>query len=182
MTPSRRNITPRLMKPELDRFRPQFSSAQVCAVAGIDTDTLKNWVSREKPRVVFLSGAERKKIGGRTTIEYSFARVMQITITAELVRLGLPPRRAALLAGSFTDLEDGPLPGRPDRGRCELFKTGKTLMVALVGNDCAQIVNFRDGMAWSELENSVGFDFLSAVILDLTKIDSRVRAALAKSD
>lgn len=121
-------------------FVARFTSAEVCVAANIKLETLKNWVFR-RPAAVLLTADDQAASAKGSPIRYSFNRVMQIAITAELVRLGWQPRQAAMVAVSFTDVSNGgPAtivddasnldPHPDDRGPGELFRTGRTLLVA----------------------------------------------------
>jgi hypothetical protein len=131
----------------------RFTSAEVCAAANITPATLKNWVSR-RPAAVLLTKDDQAASAKGSPIQYSFRRVMQVAITAELVRLGWQPRPAAMVAITFTDLSwggsawigDEPQHDPDARNPGQLFSTGRTFLVAdevpsdsLPGGKCIRV-------------------------------------------
>src|SRR5688500_13658042 len=104
-------------------YQPRFTSAEVCQAAGISAETLKNWVSR-KPAAILLDKKDQAATARGVPIRFSFNRVMQIALTAELVRLGWQPRAAAMVAVTFSDVGettggwvDDPTPPDPNTER-----------------------------------------------------------------
>ncbi len=160
-----------------------YTSRQACEAAGIDSATLKNWVSR-KPPAVLLTAAERVKFSQRSRFEFSYQRVMQIAITAELVRLGFQPRHAGILAAGYTDMAAGPLPGRPDRQPGELFPAPYlTLLAVYPGADLSDVFCMKPDGSWSQIFTG-GLSRpakTAAVVVVVNEIDRRVRASLERS-
>lgn len=79
-----------------------YTSSDVCAAAGIDRHTLKNWVSRA-PAAIRLEGRTAPQRG--LAIQYSGADLARIRITARLVRVGFTLEAAARAAevGTFAN-------------------------------------------------------------------------------
>ena len=161
-----------------DADLPQFSSEAACEAAGIDSATLKNWISR-KPSAVTIGEDERVTAGKKTTYRFSLRRVLQIAITAELVRLGYGPRDASLHAAGFTGPEPEPLPGRTAHPMGELFRKNFTLLLIYPGGH-SEVVNVKADDAWRIVMRAglgVGRQ-PAATIVNLNDIDRHVRTTL----
>jgi hypothetical protein len=158
-----------------DPSRDRFLAPAVCAAAGISPVILKSWVSR-KPNIVMLHEDERPTVSA-APILYSFARVMQIAIMAQLVRAGWQPSHAADAAIVFT--ESG-FP--PERGPCDLFDSGDTFLVATGDNPGAsQVVNIVAGSRWAAAKHEFGLGHggtMATTIVDVGAVMRRVRAVL----
>jgi hypothetical protein len=155
----------------------RFTSAEVCAAANITPATLKNWVSR-RPAAVLLTKEDQVASAKGSPIRYSFNRVMQIAITAELVRMGWQPRPAAMLAVQFSDLGFGPLGDQPGRDPGELFPTGRTVLIAdtVPADDCpgGKCIRVDDSTPLC----SVLYAHPAAVVVDVSRIWMTVRVQL----
>src|SRR5918995_2160011 len=156
-----------------------FSSAEACGAAGIDAKTLKNWVSRQ-PQVVLLSDDERRKAGERKRFLFSFNRIVQIALTAELVGLGVQPRRGAVLAAAFTDYSAGSIPHLElEREAGELFVGARTYLVAPSGADFAKIIPVTAEMTAVEfLHPDYGAPSLSTIVVGVGAVHGRVARSL----
>lgn len=162
------------MRPDI--HEPRFTSADVCRAAGVPAATLANWISR-KPATIRLGEHDTPAGGSTGTHLFTLNRIVQVALTAELVTLGIPPRDAAWCAFAFTDTEEPsylPWTGREDRARGELFREGRTVLLAGVG--FAQIVNMAAGVPLDVLIRQRGA--ASAVVVDVNAVVARVRAAL----
>lgn len=155
---------------------PQFASDLACEAASIDLTTLKNWISR-KPAIVHLEECERVQAGTKgTSFRFTLRRLLQLAITADLVRMHLPPREASLYAAQFTDVEDD-----PSRRMGELFRKHYTFMLIYTGSPHASIVNVKADEMWRLMVRKgagAPHRFTSAVIVNLNQIDSWVRTVV----
>ncbi|MBI2715696.1 MAG: hypothetical protein HYX37_14780 [Rhizobiales bacterium] len=159
---------------------PQFSSAQACEIAGIDMPTLKNWISRKQPAIL-LERRERKKVGDRERLRLTLRRILQIVITAELVRLGFDPREASLHAAQFTDIESAPLRGIEQHKRGELFPQGFTLLIVRHAG-FADVVNAGANDSWQKvIAGGLAGDrnATALAIVNLNNVNHRVRTFLS---
>jgi hypothetical protein len=158
-----------------DVHLPQFPSDLACEAAGIDADTLKNWISR-KPPAVFVGENERVEAGEKSVFRFSFRRVLQIAIVAELVVLGFQPREAAWHAAQFTDGESSS-PRSHKAG--ELFRKHYTLLI-VYSRTYADVVNAKADDAWRlVLKSGLGMaEPTAAAIVNLNRIDRRLRTTL----
>jgi hypothetical protein len=160
---------------------PQFPSDLACEAAQIDLATLKNWASR-KPSAVLIGDEERVASGEqRSVFRFTLRRVLQLAITAELVKLGLAPREASLHAAQFTDMEDGELPGRQSRRMGELFRRHHTFMLIYPDAAYCAIENIKADEPWRLVVrkgDGAPRNFSSAIILNLNQIDARVRVVV----
>ncbi|MBI0432812.1 hypothetical protein [Roseomonas sp. KE0001] len=158
-------------------FVNRYTSAQVCAAAGISGDTLKNWVSRQ-PQVVLLNQGERDQIASGGGLLFSFVRTLQIALTNQIARTGLRPREAALIAAAFTDFGEGPLPDTPAREPGKLFEEGLTVLAWYPGEAAGRVMNVRPertllhDLLWYELPRET----VSAIVVN--RIYQSVRAGL----
>lgn len=141
---------------------PQFFSADVCRAAGIDTNTLKNWL-RADPSPILMKQEDRLAVGSGRAHLFSFQTAMQVALTARLVALGLPPRRAGMVAAGFTDVSsgNGGWVGDTDpyddlRLPCDLFKEGYTILVAYVGDEIGHVINIEDSTTALDLFHPYG--------------------------
>ena len=161
-----------------DADLPQFPSEAACEAAGIDSATLKNWISR-KPSAVMIGENERVKAGNKTTYRFSLRRVLQLTITAELVRLGYGPGDASLHAARFTDPEPGSLPGRTAHQIGELYRKNFTLLLIYPGGH-SDVVNVKADDAWRIVMRAglAAGRQPAATIVNLNDIDRHVRTTL----
>jgi hypothetical protein len=169
----------------------RFTSAQVCEAAGISASTLKNWVSRE-PQVVLLREEDREnERGGKgIPLTFSFNRVMQVALTAELVRFGWQPRAATLAAVAFTDLGDAAhgwaADGPPVLGRLpgQLYATGTTVLIATPGDDDegprGECLQMDADTPWSRIfrPSHASGQHTAVTVVDVSALWSRVRLRL----
>lgn len=173
-------------------YEDRYTSAQVCAAVGISESTLKNWVSR-KPQVVLMTSEERERAGRGVPLLFSFQRVMQIAITAELVALGLQPRPAALAAAAFTDTDTGAddggwvydAPSAPLRQPGQLFPVGITyLVVPNAADDDAINADVKNVMPDTTVYDLLRGERIgrpgavSAILLDVNAVHDRIRGVL----
>lgn len=152
----------------------RYISAEVCAAVGISESTLKNWVSR-KPQVVLMTSEERERVGKGVPFLFSFQRVMQVALVAELVALGLEPRPSAMAAAGFTDVGDA---GR-DPGH--LFPEGLTYLFAHKDNPDSlpgTCINIKPQTSFVEVRHRL-YGAVSFVAADVNAVHARVCAALA---
>ena len=180
---------------------PQFFTADACRAAGIDPATLKNWITRT-PSAILLSqedklkfqeaGApieteprERMAAGSGRSHLFTFRRVMQIALTAELVALGFPPRKAGMVAVGFTDVGHGGAgyvgdgePIRIKRLPGELYPDGWTILVAESDRETGRTVNVHHNTLLTELLFTSARPPSTLVIVNVNAVDRRVRAAL----
>lgn len=159
---------------------PQFSSDLACEAAQIKPSTLKNWISRT-PSAVLVGDEERVPTGQqRASYRFTLRRVLQLAITAELVRLNIPPREASLFAAQFTDLEEGNLPSRPTRKMGELYRKHYTLMIISAEAPHAFIENVKADEVWRVImrKGPGASRPTSAIVINLNEIDARVRMTL----
>jgi hypothetical protein len=182
---------------------PQFFTGQMCGGAGIGHQTLKNWITRDPPALL-ISAADRALFaaqGIRIATEphdrlstqtgrphlFTFRRVLQAAIVAELSRLGVVPRQAGMLSLAFTDVGDvaavfqgEPLPDVRQPG--ELYPTGETFLVARAGESIASVVNIDVNKASAAtVFGLLGAGDPASMIVNLNVIDARVRASLGLS-
>lgn len=167
----------------------RFTAADACTVADITHATLLNWVSRQPPAIL-LTAAEREVAGKGYPLTFSFNRIMQIAITAEMVRVGWRPRPAAMAAVAFTDVgessghregEEAPTVRRPG----ELFATGTTLLIAYdpsaEAGRAAKCIKVDADTNWSALFGPIrrgGVPLNVATIVNVSHIWVRARMAL----
>jgi len=111
----------------------QFYIGEAAQAAGIDTNTCRSWLKRGS---IVLSDEDRAAAGAGRPQLLSLRRVLQIAITAELVKLGMSVKDAADAAIPFTDLGEtvtyweGEEPPESGRGPAELFSDASaTLLV-----------------------------------------------------
>ncbi len=149
---------------------PQISSSDACRAAGIDSATLKNWLSRKPP---ILSEVDRETRGGRSIFLLSLARVFELAIVAELVRGRIQPQQAAAWATRFTRFGGVASKGEA-RHPGHLFPRSHTYLVATPDSDQAKViaVDPSDPIA---LLGAIG---THAHVLALNTVVLRVRGAL----
>jgi len=159
----------------------QFFLTDVCAAVGISAQTLTNWISRDPP-AVFLTDEDRKGKAGRGHL-LTFQRVMQVALTAELMKFGMGPRRAGTLAATFTDTDAGYYAAGARREPGELFTTGLTVLVAYEGEEWATILNAADDTPLRNIFHPVESatkTARAAAVVWVNLIYAQVRAALYK--
>ena len=169
----------------LDPHVAQFFTVDVCAAAGITPATLVNWIGKQPPAIV-MGADDRPGTSGRSHL-FSFQRAMQIALTAKLVSSGTgSPRRAGMLAATFTDMssgfEDNADGTRREPG--ELFRTGYTVLVAYPGEDHATILNMIEDKTpmrniFFPIESATRHQPAATIVL-VDLIYQQVRAALYK--
>lgn len=164
---------------------PQFFSADLCKAGGIDAATLKNWIAREPP-AIHLSDHDRRAFGSGRPHLFTYRRVLLAAICAELVALGLPPRRAGSLARNFTDLGEGGQGIKKRRAAGEMFATGATVILAYPHPSkdnpemwISYVVNVTADTPLQTLFAPKGGGLKSsAVVVDVSAIDRRIREIL----
>jgi hypothetical protein len=82
---------------------PQFLLGDVAYTAGLSTAVLKAWLSRP-PVIVPLGASDMKALGKGSARILTLRRVINICVTAELVRLGLTPKHAGAMSFHITDV------------------------------------------------------------------------------
>jgi hypothetical protein len=112
----------------LDLDTPRWMTPDLCAAAGIDGTTFKNWC-RSEPRAVMMGERDRAAGGSGGRHLFTLRRVLQVAIAAEFVGAGLQPRLAGMAAFACTDEGQGPLPGLPERLPGHLYPTGWTVVL-----------------------------------------------------
>lgn len=158
----------------------RYGSAVTCTAAGIDKKTLNNWLSRQ-PAVVLLTDKERREAGERNRFSFDRNRVVQIALTAELVRLGVQPRRAAMCAAVFTDAAEGrgAHPNFEQRMPGELFKGAYTFLVVPPGEGAAKVVPITAETTVIELMHpDYGQPFSTAIVVRVDDLFNSVRSYL----
>jgi len=122
---------------ELKRIQElRYGGAAACYATLIDRKTLDNWLERA---AVLLSIDDRREAGERKRVTFTFERIVQIALTAELVKLGVQPRRAGLAASAFTDMSGGVRSDFP-RKPGQLFEGAETFLVLAAGETFGKIV------------------------------------------
>jgi hypothetical protein len=113
----------------------QFYIGEAAQAAGIDTNTCRSWLKRGS---IVLSDEDRAAAGAGRPQLLSLRRVLQIAITAELVKLGMSVKDAANAAIPFTDLGEtvtwwveGEDPPEMGRGPAELFSDASATLLAV---------------------------------------------------
>lgn len=155
---------------------PQFGSADALRAAGIDSSTLKNWISRGDGTLIGLDRkiGERKANGPGNSHKMSFRRIMQIALTARLVVLGIKPNIAAYWALCFTDIGD------ERRSPCHHFPKGQTWLVSNWREADARVVNILDTTPATEIFSapyrSIPCDI--AAVVNITEVETQVRSLL----
>jgi hypothetical protein len=105
----------------------RFLLADVVAVTRMSQNVIKAWLTRE-PHAIPLGPFDRPALGKGSSRVFTLRRVISIALTAELVRLGLAPSRAGLLAYALTDLHTR---GGPPNEKAVLiaFRDSETFMI-----------------------------------------------------
>ncbi|SFU86595.1 MULTISPECIES: hypothetical protein [unclassified Methylobacterium] len=159
----------------------RYGSAIACAAARLDRKTFNNWLSR-KPAVILLSDEERREAGERKRFSFDERRIVQIALTAELVALGVQPRRAAMCAVCFTDAAEGQEahPAFPQRLPGELFEGAYTFLVVPPGDAPAKVLPVTADTSVIELMHpEYGAPFHTAIVIRINDVVARVKAAIA---
>lgn len=169
---------------------PRFTVAQSADAIGLSRATARDWF---KDRIIWpdtLKGDVDAPAGG--TRRLTFRRVYQLAIMTDLVRsFGLPAKRAAALAFSFSDIWTAP--PDPDCGGFErpagkLYENAFTLLRAHPGVDVGRIVRSDPNLSdVSSLQTARLLETrpwgispdLPVMTLPLDAIIARVHAALA---
>ncbi|TPG44222.1 hypothetical protein EAH89_27785 [Roseomonas nepalensis] len=173
-------------------YQDRYTSEQVCQAADINLSTLKNWMMRDPPIILMKKDRGDSERGGRgSPLLFSFNRVLQIAITAELVRMGLAPRRAADISLGFSDAGDTAAGFVGDqcleeavqqmRSPGQLYPEGLTLLVGYAERTTGKTINVTDetkllDLLWSS-QSAQGRQEI-AVIVWVNFLHRRVRAAL----
>jgi hypothetical protein len=157
---------------------PQFTASAVCVAAKIPMTTLKSWAG---PRAAIpITSAAR----GRLT--FSFRRVMQIAITADLVKLGFAARRAATLATGFTDVGDGAAGWNDEvliraRRPGHLYPEGLTVLIANPASERAEVINISRNTSFMDALAAQPAPVESVAFINVNVVDRRVRESLAST-
>lgn len=152
---------------DFDLDTPRHLSNTVLKVAGIEANTLRNWMRQPEPAIL-LRKSDRAAADTGSINLFTGRRVLQIAITAELCRLGFPPRKSGMMAAFFTDAGTGRRPP------CKLYpEPDGTLLVAHGISDLPHIVRAPNQQVPLRLLFGPRGD-AGAVILDLRNIFYRV--------
>lgn len=82
---------------------PKLLLGDAAYAAGVSANLLKAWLSRE-PLVIKLGEHDQMALGKGSARVLTLRRVIQIALTAELVRLAVAPQRAGKLSFIITDV------------------------------------------------------------------------------
>lgn len=163
---------------------PRFLSDDVCRAAQIDFITLRNWISRDPPAIT-LREHDRKALKSGKPHLFTYRRVLQVALTADLVRLGFPPRKAGMMAAGFTDVGDVAIPPLGDHGDeaerqpGELYADGLTFLIAYPEDDLSYVQKVGPKTSLLEVLHLDGEGLrASAAIVNVTQIDMYARAVL----
>jgi hypothetical protein len=172
------------MANETDQDIPRFLSEDVCRAAQIDAVTLRNWISRDPPAIT-LREHDRKALRSGKPHLFTYRRVLQVALTADLVRLGFAPRKAGMMAAGFTEVGDVTIPkGGADREEAErlpgeLYPDGLTFLIAYPEDDVSYIQRVGPKTSLLEVLHLSGEGLrASAAIVNVTQIDMYARAVL----
>ncbi|UFN48126.1 hypothetical protein LPC08_19220 [Roseomonas sp. OT10] len=161
----------------------RYTSAQACEAAGIPSDTFKNWIMRHPPAIL-LTDKERKNNGRGRPMMLSFTRIMHITLTAELNRLGMAPRPAAMAAAAFTDTNRGAAHGGwvgeetpPHRLPGQLFPQGTTLLLVTGASDTQMLADCICITPKTPVADLLA-QLAACIVVDVNAFDLRVRTVL----
>lgn len=180
-----------------DPDAPQFFSGDACKAAGIDNATLKNWITRSPPAILVsdedraafadigVTGPsfERLAMGAGRSHLFTYRRVMQLALTAELVRLGFPPRKAGMVAAGFTDVGDtasgwGNEPIMIERLPGELYQDGLTILIAEPDRETGHTMKVDFKTPLTDVLFSGARRITTAVVVNVGDINDRVLASL----
>jgi len=81
---------------------PQFLLGDAAFTAELSTTVLKAWLSRE-PLIIALGDTDMKPMGKGSARIFTLRRVVNICVTAELVRMGVTPKMAGAIGFQMTD-------------------------------------------------------------------------------
>jgi len=81
---------------------PQFLLGDAAFTADLSTTVLKAWLSRE-PLIIALGETDMKPLGKGSARIFTLRRVVNICVTAELVRMGVTPKMAGVIGFQITD-------------------------------------------------------------------------------
>jgi hypothetical protein len=167
---------------------PKYLSQPASKAAGISISTLSNWVFRSPPAVPLGRDAEGQKRGKGNALLFSFNRVLQIALTAELVDYGFSPRQAAGMVFPFTDGTSAYEPGASGwseepyeevakrlRMPGKLFPVGQTVLVISKESAVGTVVNVRDDTVFKDV---LPPDGKGVLLIPIDPIYWRVRDAL----
>lgn len=109
---------------------PKYKPGKVAAAAGIPIETLRNWERADRALI------KRDEPGW-----FTFRRALQVGIASALLDVGVRAEFAIAAAGAFTDVGEGPLPGRDAREPGELYDHGWTVLCIYPngGSDVKQV-------------------------------------------
>lgn len=158
-----------------DLDSPRFRISDACRAARAEPNTVRAWLQRGH---FTLGAADIRAAVNGASHSLSRRRVYQIAIAAELVALGIHPKRAASLAAGFTDVGNGLDPDSQghERDPGALYGNGaQTWLVAHAGEDASRAVRVpADRSAWEILT----WRHSAAVILPLDAVLTRVDQVL----
>lgn len=164
---------------------PQFSSQVTRKAAGdLTYAAYNNWIQPDRRVIPIDEDRGRDASRGREH-RLSFRRVLQVVLTSELTRLGLPARRAGQAAWEFTHSGDGPSgwgDEAEDHGRDpgQLYADGQTVLIAYADETVVREVHQNTPLI-DLFSAHGGDDKASAVIVNVNAIDARVRQTLGLS-
>lgn len=185
-----------------DPDAPQFFTGDACKAAGIDNATLKNWITRSPPAILMSEedraefaergftdesfdrqSYERLAMGAGRSHLFTYRRVMQLALCAELVRLGFPPRKAGMVAAGFTDIGDtatgwGNEPIEVKRLPGELYYDGFTLLIARPDRETGSCLNVDFKTPITDLLFHSNQSLTTAVIVNVNHVNDRVLGSL----
>lgn len=152
-----------------------YAIEQIARASGVPVATARTW----QHRGVVLAGEGR---GFGNVVLFSLNRAVQFALTAELSRFGIQPRRAGMVAASFTDLaEPAYMPDADGEVRMpgELFTKGRTVLIVHEGHDVGRVVRVSRDTPAELLFNAPGAGpCIVACMVDVNAVVRRVRAAL----
>lgn len=155
-----------------DKHTPRYPLSKAAELAGISVNTLRSWYQRGHLRV----GLGDKSSEGAGLARYvSAATVVAIAITAELVQMGISPKRAGDAAIKFAHTGD------QKRNPGHTFQDGWTVLVfaadeSWMGGTC-RILNIDKNAPFAEVFNSYSYgksNLRGVQILDVTFLVYRI--------
>ncbi|OUJ02739.1 hypothetical protein HK15_04470 [Acetobacter orientalis] len=133
------------MKFEDRIHEPRFTTKQASEATGVNWETMRGWIKRKIILAEPDDDVRAVKAQGSPYL-LSFARVMQIAITAHLEKLGIPPSLGGRLALKFTDIGEAvswwgddmpPINRRPG----QLYSEGYTILAVYAGEEFGYVFN-----------------------------------------
>jgi hypothetical protein len=167
---------------------PQFLLGDAAYTAGLSPTVLKAWLSRT-PHIIELGETDTKPIGKGSARIFTLRRIVNISVTAELVRLGVTPKMAGTIGFEITDIMGRPTELSPNLkatrpGVKNLDPTDVNIWarndVLIVGNKSSSAfhVLIGDVLAFEMLQRlsevTKGGDIHSCLIIDFSGIYQNV--------